>query len=376
MIGRAVVQRLVSHAGLEVQAFVHNTGNAWPLLRFGLSLRTADLCSRRDADEAVRGCTHVVNCALGVDDELVEGMRNLLEACRRHHVERLVHLSSVTVYGEPPASESTDERAPARARRGTYGWYKMEQDRMVLRAQQQGLSSAVLCLPHVVGPGSRLLLAVLRALREQRFTLVDDGIYPVNVVDLANVCHAVELALRCSRVDGRRVFITNDDSLTWRDLISALAPLAEVVPDGVPVIASDAARALTGDQLTLAQAALTILTFEQVKAVLRRTVLQRNLALAAAIRTCRRLVRGACVGRADFTPRMASGSRAEGARLDPALCLYQLRRVRHSCDRAKRELGYLPVCSFAQSLSAFRRWYETAHGVGTEWWPLLRELST
>jgi hypothetical protein len=69
-------------------------------------------------------------------------------------------------------------------------------------------------------------------------------------------------------------------------------------------------------------------------------------------------------------PKHASGH----ASLDTALCLQQLRGIRHSSARASTELDYRPRYTVAQSMAAFRRCYKTLHGVDAESWRLARHL--
>ena len=57
-----------------------------------------------------------------------------------------------------------------------------------------------------------------------------------------------------------------------------------------------------------------------------------------------------------------------------ALCAQQLRGVRHSCERAKRDFGYRPEYSFADSMAAFEAWHRSHTGMETDAWPLLQQL--
>jgi nucleoside-diphosphate-sugar epimerase len=65
---------------------------------------------------------------------------------------------------------------------------------------------------------------------------------------------------------------------------------------------------------------------------------------------------------------------ASGQALNWNLCRQQLRGIRHSPDLAKRQLGYRPLYSVAESMEAFRQWYRAHYGMDTAEWPLLRQL--
>ena len=92
-VGSTLVERLLAQGRDEVLPFIHSSGNAMRLARLGIELPTIDLLVRDQVDAALRGCTHVVNCALGGADAALRGLRNLLAACRKHKVERFIHLS-------------------------------------------------------------------------------------------------------------------------------------------------------------------------------------------------------------------------------------------------------------------------------------------
>jgi nucleoside-diphosphate-sugar epimerase len=60
--------------------------------------------------------------------------------------------------------------------------------------------------------------------------------------------------------------------------------------------------------------------------------------------------------------------------INARLCAQQLRGVKHSCAKAKKIMGYQPVVSFADSMEAFRRWYQTTHHMNSAYWDLLKRL--
>ena len=71
------------------------------------------------------------------------------------------------------------------------------------------MNSAILCPPNISGPYSRFVLDILKDMRQGTLALVDEGKMILNVVDVNNLCHAIELALISEKIDGRRMFITD-----------------------------------------------------------------------------------------------------------------------------------------------------------------------
>jgi predicted dehydrogenase/nucleoside-diphosphate-sugar epimerase len=226
-VGSALVERLRRN-GIDVLPAIHSSGNAWRLARHGIPLRSVDVMSRAGVGEFLRGCTHVVNCTRGSDEVMIGGLKNLLAEAAKQRVRRLIHLSSIAVYGQRPPPEAVFEECTPRPTPGSYGWIKLRQDQLVARAHANGLSCAILCPPDITGAYSPFLSMVLAVMRHGRLALVDNGKMPINVVDVENLCHTIELALCVDSADGRRMFITDGDEITWQNLTDELMPLAEI----------------------------------------------------------------------------------------------------------------------------------------------------
>src|SRR5262249_26077610 len=69
--------------------------------------------------------------------------------------------------------------------------------------------------------------ALVDTLRAGRFAFLDDGRHPCNLVDVSNLCHAIELSLVNGPGDGARMFVTDDEDTTWRTVIDSLLPLVD-----------------------------------------------------------------------------------------------------------------------------------------------------
>jgi UDP-glucose 4-epimerase len=126
-IGARVVEALLA-AGAEVRVFDDlSSGRATslPLHDPNLELRIGDMHEPATLDEAMRGmkaCVHLAAArvprrALRDPYETalsnILGFINVLDAARRHHVERLVYASSAAVYGDAP-DVPLAENTPAR----------------------------------------------------------------------------------------------------------------------------------------------------------------------------------------------------------------------------------------------------------------------
>ena len=85
----------------------------------------------------------------------VEGTRNVVDMCMRHHVSRLVHVSSVHAIPEGKAGEPIVEAArfdPGEVE-GLYAKTKAEASQLVLDAAAQGLDAVIVHPSGILGPG-------------------------------------------------------------------------------------------------------------------------------------------------------------------------------------------------------------------------------
>lgn len=369
------MERLLAQGKDEVLPFIHTSGNAMRLARLGVDLPALDLLDRGAVEIGLRGCTHVVNCALGSADAMLKGLRNLLAASRKNKIERFVHLSSILVYGDPPPTESVHENAEANPT-GTYGRLKLKQDQMVQQASRAGLPSVILCPPNISGPYSPFLVNVLDALRVGAFALLDRGNTPCNLVDVSNLAHAIELALDRGNADGKRMFITDDEEISWHDVIESLTPLAECTEE-FPVITRDELSHLStsnGKSSLSLSRSLKHLVSREVRTALRNDPLWAKIEegfgqfVDRLGKTAEERLRLSIAG----PPSIAKVN--GGPKYNVHLSVQQLRGVRHACDLAKQELGYKPLYTFAASMRAFSAWYRSLHGVDTASWDLLRQL--
>ena len=376
-VGATLVERLLARGRYAVVPLIHSTGSAWRLSRHALDLRTVELLSADQLGSALRGCTHVVNCSSGPREVMLRGLENLLEASLAQGVRRFVHLSSVSVYGDPPPPESVHEDAPTRPVRDTYGWNKLRQDQLVQAACRRGLPAVILCPPYISGAYSMFVLRVLQAIQEERLALVDSGDTVINLVDVQNLAQAIELGLFCEQADAQRIFVNDDAGTTWRQFTAPLLALAER-QEPLPALSRDEAsrwlESIKTSPSTLGRRMKRLVASSQV-----RSILQEDPMVTKLFQLTKAGI-GFLPGRARerldgmLRPPKKARRRAIHPPYNERLSRLQLRGLRHACDRAHAVLGYRPEVSFARSMEAFQSWYRGTHGWGAEYTPLFEEL--
>jgi nucleoside-diphosphate-sugar epimerase len=174
---------------------------------------------------ALDGIDAVVNCVAGNAAAIGDGARVLTEAALAAGCRRLVHLSSMSVYG--PVEGRVDESMTID---GSLGWYaraKCEAERHVAAFSRNGGSAVVLRPGCVWGPGSELWVGrigrFLRAKRLGDLGVAGDGWS--NLVHVDDVCRAVMAAVRLTEPGQplRTYNLAAPDSPRWNEYFVDLA---------------------------------------------------------------------------------------------------------------------------------------------------------
>jgi predicted dehydrogenase/nucleoside-diphosphate-sugar epimerase len=164
-LGAALVERLLGE-DRRVRVLVRRAPDRWsgdPRVQVVIG----DLGDPRIVDHAVAGVQrvfHVGAAMKGAPEDFrsgtVWGTRNVVEACLAHGVERLVHVSSMSVLDhagrDPSATLTEDARLePAPQERGQYTQTKLAAERIVAEAiATRGLRAVVLRPGQIFGPGA------------------------------------------------------------------------------------------------------------------------------------------------------------------------------------------------------------------------------
>jgi nucleoside-diphosphate-sugar epimerase len=181
---------------------------------------------------ALSGVDAVVNCVAGNAAAIGEGARVLTEAALGAGCRRLVHLSSMSVYG--PVEGRIDESMTID---GSLGWYaraKCEAEGHVAAFARNGGGAVVLRPGCVWGPGSELWVGrigrFLRARRLGDLGVAGDGWS--NLVHVDDVCRAAIAALRITEAGQplRTYNLAAPDSPRWNEYFVDLALAIRATP--------------------------------------------------------------------------------------------------------------------------------------------------
>jgi nucleoside-diphosphate-sugar epimerase len=174
---------------------------------------------------ALQGIDAVVNCVAGDARSIADGAHALAQACRAAGCARIVHLSSMAVYGLLEGVVRED--APLDPALGWYAAAKCQAEARMAAFAQDGGSVVVLRPGCVWGAGSELWVGrigrLLRAGRLGDLGVAGDGWS--NLVHVDDVCHGVLAALRLEQGGGqvRTYNLAAPDSPRWNEYFVDLA---------------------------------------------------------------------------------------------------------------------------------------------------------
>jgi dihydroflavonol-4-reductase len=162
-IGTHLVQR-VAQDEHELHCLVRQTSQVRTLKELGAVLITGDVTDKKSIRDGMQSCDWVINLAniysfwepdkTVYSNVNVEGTRNVLECVLKTGVSKVVHVSSVVVYGKPPDCPFSEESPVGPVRFSEYARTKYEGDLIAWELyEQRGLPLVVIYAGGVLGPG-------------------------------------------------------------------------------------------------------------------------------------------------------------------------------------------------------------------------------
>lgn len=232
-VGGRLVDALLN-AGYEVRSFARSSQTE--LEAKGVLVYQGDLANLKAVSDAVKGCDAVFHVAAKAGiwgDEAsyynanVVGTRNVITACRKHEVKRLIYTStpSVVFNGKPFCGDG--EELPYGGKwLCAYPKTKAMAEKEVLDANSKTLKTVAL-RPHLIwGDGDpHIVPRILEKASQGKLRVVGDGKNRVDISHVDNVVHAHLLAL--DKLDigdcaGKAYFISDGKPVFLWDWIQEL----------------------------------------------------------------------------------------------------------------------------------------------------------
>lgn len=182
-------------------------------------------CDVNDADQvraSMRGVAAVIHCAMGPGAVNVAGTRNVLDAAAAEQVERVVHLSTIEVYGD--AHGEIDETTPLQRTGSEYGDSKIAAEDACRSALAGGLPVTILRPSIVYGPFStHFTIAYAARLRRRPWPFPAARAGGIcNLVYVDDVVGAILCALDAPAAVGEAFNVNGPERPTWHEYFGAL----------------------------------------------------------------------------------------------------------------------------------------------------------
>lgn len=225
-IGSNLCRRLLN-AGHEVSALVRENSDRGFLAKMpDLRLVVGDITRAEDLARAMAGAEVVFHVAgLASDwgdwqhfvDVNVTGTANVIHAARANACKRVVHVSSVSVYGFPGLIDVGEDFPFVERPDNAYITTKAAGERLALAANDPELEVVVIRPAGVYGPNDRTTtLQIVPAMLSGKFGYVDGGRHRMAPVYIDNLVDLMLLAAVHEKAPGEAFNAIDDGYTNWR----------------------------------------------------------------------------------------------------------------------------------------------------------------
>lgn len=226
-LGKYVVEELVEH-GYQVRAFGRNSKVGRSLENSSVSFFQGDLTKADDVLEACKGMDLVVHAGAlstvwGPWEDFYQanvlGTKYVLEACRQTSIQRLVYVSSPSIYAAPKDQLAIKESdAPEENNLNNYIRSKLASEKLF--NNYPDVPSIILRPRGLFGIGdTNILPRVINLSQKLGIPLIGDGRQLMDMTCVENVALAIRLAIEALEAKGEVYNITNGEPRAFRDLL-------------------------------------------------------------------------------------------------------------------------------------------------------------
>jgi nucleoside-diphosphate-sugar epimerase len=232
LLGGHLTELLVAR-GERPRALVRPGDSVNALAEADIDVHRGDLCDRAALEAALSGVDRVLHCAArtgpwGPGAEYhrtnVRGLETLVRAALAAGVRRVVHVSSITVHGND-VQGAADEHAPLREEPNPYSRSKVAGERLLERMiRDEGAPVTIVRPGWIYGPRDTTSFARLaRKIEKRQMIMIGSGQNHLPLIYAGDAARGVLLASSAGRASGRSYLLVNDEPVTQRDYLSAIA---------------------------------------------------------------------------------------------------------------------------------------------------------
>ena len=153
-------------------------------------------------------------------DVNVSGTENVLQASVQAGVKRLIHGSTIGVYGT--ALEGQIDEQTALKPDNIYGITKREGEKLV-RSFLDKLPAVIIRISETYGPGDRRLLKLFKAIKKKMFVMIGPGKNIHHLIYIDDLIAGFLLAASAEAAVGETFVLAGKDALTTNEMVAIIA---------------------------------------------------------------------------------------------------------------------------------------------------------
>lgn len=247
--------RFALEQGMEVRVNGRRAEGVEHLVRRGAQFIPGDLGDPELARRVCQGVETVVHCAGAVGNwgryqDFHQGnvvvTENVVEACLKEHVRRLVHLSSPSIYWNGRSRLGVTEEQVPRRLHDAYATTKYLAEQKVFGAQEFGLEVLALRPRFVTGAGDvSIFPRLLKMQQKRRLAIIGNGLNKVDFTSVQNLNDALFSSLLAAGPALGKVYnISNGAPVPLWDVVNfvlrqfGLPPVSKHMPFGLAYAAA------------------------------------------------------------------------------------------------------------------------------------------
>jgi nucleoside-diphosphate-sugar epimerase len=227
------VTDLLVELGERPRVLVRRSDSLSALTDADVDIHRGDIADRPALESALNGVDRVFHCAartgpwgpaVHYERTNVRGLETLVRAALAAGVRRVVHVSSITVHGND-VHGIADENAPLREEPNPYSRSKVAGERLLERMiRDEGAPVTIVRPGWIYGPRDNASFArIARMVAKHQMTMIGSGDNHLPLIYVSDAARGVVLAGDADQAEGRCYLLVNDEPVTQRDFITAVA---------------------------------------------------------------------------------------------------------------------------------------------------------
>jgi nucleoside-diphosphate-sugar epimerase len=231
-LGSHIVEQLRA-AGESVRVLVRPGRDLAFLQQQGVEIVEGDLRDPKAVGRAVKDVAIVYHCAAKVsdwgpwrefEDEAVTSTHNIVAACMLTKVSRLLHVSSISVYGHPKLAAGTHITEESPVGQGFWMWDYYPRGKLIAEEIAREYPATTIMRPSwLYGPRDRVTIPrVIPALIQKRAPIIGAGENYLNIIYAGDVAAGIILAANHPDARGQAYNLCSEGEVKQKDLLNAL----------------------------------------------------------------------------------------------------------------------------------------------------------